>query len=111
MSKYQFNPATFQLQLAKDDVTIRGRFLDPDGRPLAGARVSLSDLKIPQRRDLDAHLDREKKGSPYGNGPEYQRTLGHRPHALPEVITETRTDADGRFTLSGFGRDRLAELW
>ncbi len=100
--------ANLNLQLAKDDVPIRGRFLDADGRPLAGARVRVSALMIPLQRDLGAHLDREKKASPYVMT-DYERTL-YQVHLLPGVTTETRTDADGRFTLSGLGRDRLALL-
>lgn len=97
------------LQLATDDVPIHGRFLDPDGRPLAGARVRLNGLMIPQQRDLDAYLDREKKYSIFAAGMNYERSL-YRPPVLPGLTTETRTDADGRFTLSGLGRDRLAKL-
>ena len=96
------------LQLAKDDVPIHGRFLDPAGRPLAGARVRLTALMIPQQRDLDAHLDRESKFSDV-NMTDYERSL-YRPDLVPALIAETRTDSDGRFTMSGLGRDRIADV-
>jgi hypothetical protein len=96
------------LQLAADDVPIHGRFIDPDGRPLAGARVRITAFMIPQGRDLDAHLEREKASSGFYCGP-YAREL-YRPDLLPGLATETRTDADGRFTLTGLGRERRATL-
>jgi beta-lactamase regulating signal transducer with metallopeptidase domain len=99
--------AAVNLQLAKDDVPIHGRFLDPAGRPLAGARVRLKALMIPLKRDLGAHLDRQKKGGLY-TMTDYERSL-YRPQ-IPGLTAETRTDAQGRFTLTGLGRDRLAEL-
>ncbi len=53
--------AAITLRLARDNTTVQGRLLDPDGRPLAGARVRLSSLHIPRDYDLDAHLEREKR--------------------------------------------------
>ncbi|HJZ90560.1 MAG TPA: hypothetical protein VKE40_06775, partial [Gemmataceae bacterium] len=99
------------LHLAMDDVPIRGRFLDPDGRPLKDARVRLTELMIPKRRDLDAHLDFITSfGEPFPPiSIDYEREL-YQPHLLPRLTIETRTDADGRFTMSGLGRDRLAGL-
>jgi RNA polymerase sigma factor (sigma-70 family) len=105
--------AAVNLQLAKDDVPIRGRFLDPAGRPLAGARVRLTGLMTPKGRDLGAHLEKWSKASAFSGFlsrvPNYERELW-RPRLLPGLTTETRTDADGRFTLSGLGRDRIADL-
>jgi beta-lactamase regulating signal transducer with metallopeptidase domain len=100
--------ADLALDLGKDDVAIHGRFLDPAGRPLASARVELVGLLVPVRHDLDWHLEHEAKRYEPGCT-DYQREL-HRPHMLPGVVTETRTDATGRFTMSGLGRDRLALL-
>jgi beta-lactamase regulating signal transducer with metallopeptidase domain len=101
--------AALNLQLAANDVPIHGRFLDPAGRPLAGARVRLSRLMIPSRRDLDAHLKLVAGEAAILIPIDYEREL-YRPHLVPGLTTETRTDADGRFTMSGLGRDRLVEL-
>jgi RNA polymerase sigma factor (sigma-70 family) len=101
--------AEVSLHLAKDDVPIRGRLLDPDGKPLAGARVRLSRLMVPIRRDLDAYLKLVAGASALYLSIDYERDT-YRPHLLPGLTTETRTDADGRFALSGLGRDRLAVL-
>ena len=91
----------------KDDVPIRGRLLDPKGRPLAGARVRLEHLMIPWKNDLDAHLDYEKKLTLVTVMPSGTKVDTSR---IPGIVTETRTDADGRFTFTGLGRDRLATL-
>jgi beta-lactamase regulating signal transducer with metallopeptidase domain len=99
--------AAVNMQLARDDVPIHGRFLDPAGRPLVGARVRINRLMIPLKHDLSAHLDRQKKGGLY-TMTDYERSL-YRPQILG-LAAETRTDTEGRFTLSGLGRDRLAEL-
>jgi hypothetical protein len=97
------------LRLAKDDVPVRGRLLDPTGRPLAGARIRLSRLVIPRGRDLDAHLDSMTGDGAIFLSHDTEREL-HRPHLVPGLTAETQTDADGRFTMSGLGRDRLAVL-
>jgi protocatechuate 3,4-dioxygenase beta subunit len=99
--------APMNLRLARDDVPIHGRFLDPKGRPLAGALVRVHALVIPLGHDLGAHLDREKNVSLWVMEA-YEREL-FRPQ-IPGLATETRTGANGRFTLTGIGRDRLAVL-
>jgi RNA polymerase sigma factor (sigma-70 family) len=98
-----------KLQLAKDDVPIRGRFLGPDGKPIAGARIRLTTLLIPRGRDLDAHLDFVTREGSLEASTDYEREI-HQPHLLPGLTIESRTDADGRLTLTGVGRDRLAAL-
>ncbi len=103
---YPVKMADLTLQLAKNDVTIHGRFLDPQGRPLAGARVRLVELMVPMKRDLGAHLARESQLLIFA-GTDYDQAL-NRPDLLPGVTTEALTDATGRFTMSGLGRDRLA---
>ena len=103
-----FKGASLTLQLARDDVPIHGRFLDPAGRPLSGARVRLIGLMIPRNHDLDAHLVRESKMT-LVNVTNYDRQL-YRPNVLSGLTTEMFTNADGRFKMSGLGRDRLANI-
>ncbi|MEX0585649.1 MAG: hypothetical protein WD176_03330, partial [Pirellulales bacterium] len=100
----------FEFHLGRDDVPIEGQLLDPDGRPLAGAIVRLAELKIPQKRTLDTYLEYvTRDDSRAGNGPEFDRRLST-PAVLPGVTAETATDAAGRFTLTGLGSERIAEL-
>lgn len=51
--------ADLTLRLVRD-VPIHGRIVGPDGRPVAGARVQLSSLDIPDDLDLDAHIERSR---------------------------------------------------
>ena len=96
------------LRLAKNDVTIHGTLLDPDGRRLAGARVRLTALMVPSKFDLNAHLQNGSQLSTVGST-SYERNLT-RPKLLPGATVEAFTDSGGRFVLSGLGRDRLAVL-
>ncbi|HEX7378788.1 MAG TPA: carboxypeptidase-like regulatory domain-containing protein [Pirellulales bacterium] len=100
----------FTFELAKDDVPIQARLLNPDGSPLSGARVRLINLIVPRHRNLDEHLRREATASPAGSPAAVERHLYFRPHQIPGLTAETATDADGRFTMSGFGRDRIVSL-
>ena len=100
--------AEYTLRLAKNDVTIHGTLLDPDGGRLAGARVRLTALMVPSKFDLNAHLESESHLS-FVNSTNYERNLT-RPKLLPGATVETFTDAAGRFVMSGLGRDRLAVL-
>lgn len=102
------DPAELELQLAHD-TPLRGQFLDSEGRPLADARVRVTQVLIPPGRDLNAHLLRESNSSALGCSPSYERSLTN-PLALPRMMLEGRTDAEGRFELSGLGRDRLVGL-
>src|SRR5262249_42080672 len=63
----------------------------------------------PRGRDLGAYLDMVSKEHAALLSIDYEREL-NRPHLLPGLIVEAKTDADGRFKLSGLGRDRLVGL-
>src|SRR5262249_26097712 len=76
------------LQLVKDDVPVHGRVRDLEGRPVVGAAVRVDHLRFGQG-DLWQHL--------------WQTSWA----GLPENMT---TDREGRFTLTGIGRDRQAVL-
>jgi RNA polymerase sigma factor (sigma-70 family) len=89
------------LRLVKD-VPVRGRILDPDGRPLAGARLRVTYLSAPKGDDLGAYLEAFRKGRPWEQ-PLTRNWEGPLP-GLPALLT---TDADGRFELAGVGRERL----
>lgn len=100
----------FAFNLAKDDVPIRARLLKPDGSPLPGARVRLINLIVPRHRNLDDYLRREATASPFGSPAAVERDFYFRPRQIPGLTAETATDADGRFTMPGFGRDRIVSL-
>ena len=100
------------LKLTPDDVPIRGRFLDTEGRPVAGAKVQVINVWQGRGGSLLAWEKIAKTASYSFLLPtlrpltDAKATSGVRPQVTPPV----RTDADGRFTLHGVGRDRLADV-
>ncbi|MDG3007680.1 sigma-70 family RNA polymerase sigma factor [Paludisphaera mucosa] len=97
--------ADLTLRLVRD-VPIRGRIVDPEGRPVAGARVRLETLTIPDRNDLDGYLVQVRTilgGACNG------RPISP-PEVLPGVPSQVATDAEGRFRMTGLGADRVAYL-
>jgi RNA polymerase sigma factor (sigma-70 family) len=73
----------YALRLVEDDVPVRGRVLDLQGRPVPGARVWVAQLDEVGRRTI---------WSPTWEG----------------LSKDLKTDKDGRFVLKGLGRDRSA---
>ena len=95
------------LRLAPDDVPLRGRVLDLEGRPVAGARVTMNLISTAKGGDLTPYLKAVRDGTEDGNG----RLLARRWFGpLPNRKGAVTTDAEGRFTLDGFGRERLVEM-
>jgi protocatechuate 3,4-dioxygenase beta subunit len=94
------------LRLAAD-VPLRGRLLDTQGRPVAGARVSIDETATLKGGELSAYLQTVRDGTEDGNG----RLLGNRWWGpFPGGRGSTTTGADGRFAFSGLGRERLVEM-
>jgi beta-lactamase regulating signal transducer with metallopeptidase domain/protocatechuate 3,4-dioxygenase beta subunit len=102
------------IRLVPDDVPITGRLVDLEGRPVAGASIRVDSLWTPEgpaaiERWLKAlesePVDGERPRSHYF--PISQKCPGIE---APVAAARTKTDADGRFGLSGLGRDRMAIL-
>lgn len=91
------------LRLVKD-APINGRVLDSDGKPVAGANVRLRDVQFFAGEDLTAVLDDIRKGG-FGTPPAKGWS-----GPLPGHPREVSTGADGRFRLTGLGRERMAVL-
>jgi RNA polymerase sigma factor (sigma-70 family) len=83
-----------------EDVPIKGRILDQNRRPVAGASVVVADV----------HSDAEDGVTQFlqGEGDSWFPKTWRGP--LPGQPEDVTTDADGRFLLTGLGRDRVAEL-
>jgi RNA polymerase sigma factor (sigma-70 family) len=90
------------LHLPADDVPIRGRVLDLEGRPVPGVTVDVLRLQRPPAGGLDEYIKERQKGH-------YPHPPGVRPEVLgwPAALT---TDKDGCFRLTGAGRERLVQL-
>ncbi len=88
------------IQLSKKDQPILGRVVDPQGGPIAGARVKLRQAYLPQpgTPPADASLPIPGGRRRHDGGP-IQEALG---------FGDLTTDADGRFRFSGLGYDSFA---
>ncbi|HSZ57852.1 MAG TPA: hypothetical protein VK797_19470 [Tepidisphaeraceae bacterium] len=86
------------LQLVAD-VPIKGRIIDLEGRPVPGTTVTVQGVA--------SHIFTPK--SPSERRPENFRGIGH-PLAATGQADTVVSDADGRFEISGLGRDRRATL-
>ncbi len=95
--------AELTLRLVKD-VPLNGRILDEEGRPVAGAKVRVNDVWAYKGEDLNDELAKLRKG---GFGSEALKGWNGPIPGQPSAIT---TGADGRFRLSGLGRERMIYL-
>jgi RNA polymerase sigma factor (sigma-70 family) len=101
------------LKLARDDVPINGRVVDLQGRPVRGATVRVLHLLTsltPGADDLTPFLDAVKARRKASRPPEYYpaRTVAAlRCPEFPTLPQTAITDSDGRFRLTGVGRERV----
>jgi RNA polymerase sigma factor (sigma-70 family) len=100
--------ADLTLRLVKDDVPIRGRVLDLQGQPVAGARVRINNntLVIAKKGDLTGFLA-DLKAS---NGHRWEHLAWLYSPAFDLLFPPVMTGADGRFVMKGIGRERIALL-
>ncbi|QDU49529.1 M56 family metallopeptidase [Gimesia panareensis] len=105
-------PITFRL--FPDDSPLTGRIVDSDGQPVVGATVKVTYI-VPGGK---ARMD-EWEAAMTGGESDYYRarsllglmTFGSEISELnPEPLSTAVTDVQGRFQISGFGRDRLVQL-
>jgi protocatechuate 3,4-dioxygenase beta subunit len=94
------NKDDLTLHLVKDDVPVEGRILDLEGHPVAGVRVRVAGF---MQGDVDAWIE----GTRQNKYPQLKKRIS--PEALGEPVTAV-TDKDGRFRLSGLGRDRVMHV-
>jgi len=95
-------PDETTVRLEEDGPPIEGRIVDLEARPVAGARVRVEHLWFARERSLSAWLEQARDSAIEGPW----RGLDQ----LPASIIAT-TGPDGRFRLTGIGRDRLAEVF
>jgi RNA polymerase sigma factor (sigma-70 family) len=97
------------LRLVKDDVPVRGRVIDLEGRPVAAARTVVFRLMVPKSADLGAFL-KDLEGREDGYPAEYgQLTVLEHP-GLAAFFPVVSAGKDGRFELRGIGRERVVGL-
>jgi RNA polymerase sigma factor (sigma-70 family) len=121
------------LRLVPDDVPIAGRILDLQGQPVAGATVRVERLNAADDEKLDLFLKQWSSqpwdaingghrtvlegglGGAAGGMGQFREIAGPNwrriwPGTCSALFKPVQTDKDGRFRLSGFGRERLVEL-
>jgi protocatechuate 3,4-dioxygenase beta subunit len=86
------------LRLVKDDIPITGRVLDLESQPVAGATVNVLRVMKAPGENLWPFFGARSRG--YEEG--VMTSL--------EMSREVKTGADGKFTLAGFGHDRVVVL-
>ncbi|MGP0063333.1 MAG: hypothetical protein ACLQGP_06980 [Isosphaeraceae bacterium] len=98
------------VRLARDDVPIIGRLVDLEGRPVAGATVRVERVSGPTAGDLTPWI----KAANAGEGTIYDLAYHYLKFEMAfanlPVPSRVTTGQDGRFTLRGIGRERVAEL-
>jgi RNA polymerase sigma factor (sigma-70 family) len=91
---------------AVPDVVVRGRFVDTEGKPVAGASVRVDRLGTSPANSLTSILDQWKKLDAMAADPAGEKQVWS---GLGSLWSAT-TDKDGRFTFRGLGVERLAVL-
>src|SRR5581483_10260883 len=100
------------LRLVKDDVPVNGRIVTLEGKPVAGAKVRVRQLIKFTNEDLTSYLKQVEASVWADAGPAGQSLFSGRgtaAEALPWLPAAT-TDRDGRFRLTGLGRERAVQL-
>jgi RNA polymerase sigma factor (sigma-70 family) len=96
-------PKEIRLVEVRDDVPVNGRILDLEGKPLAGVTIQVRSVQILPDGGPQAFVD-WRAGK---RGPPAQMVLQGAP---PGVTDKVVTGADGKFRLTGLGRDRVVQL-
>ncbi|MFL5338594.1 MAG: sigma-70 family RNA polymerase sigma factor [Gemmataceae bacterium] len=97
------------LTLPPDDSPIAGRVLDLQGKPVANVAVEITRVGKEPAGDLSAWIEKNVKMRAEGHYLNEDGLTRLAPAAAGQT-TKATTDADGRFRLTGFGRDRALAL-
>jgi RNA polymerase sigma factor (sigma-70 family) len=95
------------LKLPKDE-PIKGRLVDLEGKPVVGAKIRVTDLETGKDDNINEFVELWPKDKQQA----FRTLLSKRlfaKKATAEHFAAT-TDAKGRFTLAGIGRDRCPQL-
>jgi protocatechuate 3,4-dioxygenase beta subunit len=108
------NLSDVTLRLPKEQ-SIRGRVIDPEGKPLAGVRVTLDGLTCYDNNSHEKHLKKwADEFYAHGIPPGGDRGMWFRSDKPGdrecESPTFTLTDKDGKFELGGVGADQQVGL-
>jgi RNA polymerase sigma factor (sigma-70 family) len=99
------------LHLVKDDAPVAGQVFDLQGKPVEGATVHVMRIQAVAEDAITPWLEAVKKKDASGDeleGKYLTRMLMN--EEIPDLPREVATDREGRFRLSGIGRDRKVEI-
>jgi protocatechuate 3,4-dioxygenase beta subunit len=108
-------PADVTFKLPRDN-PIRGRVIDTQGRPVAGARVAVRSVMVYEKRTAEHYLNQWTKELRFrGIGlPDGDRVLSAREYLAKDRKNDSplavSTSKDGKFEIAGVGTERLAGL-
>jgi len=88
------------------DLVVRGRLVDTEGKPIAGAAVRVDRLGTSPANSLGPILNLWKKLDSMAADPAGEKQMWHGPASLWAATT----DQNGAFTFRGLGVERLAVL-
>jgi RNA polymerase sigma factor (sigma-70 family) len=104
------------LQLVKDDLSLSGRLLDDNGKPVVGAAVSVGMITIIPERELPIFVQMWKvqplsalSGSVQIPSASHEWDRLWYPWKVG-LFAPTKTDEKGRFSIKGLGNDRIVNL-
>jgi len=99
------------VRLARDDVPIRGRLIDLEGRPVVSARIRVQRVASSPRGDLTPFLTaaRESRVRIYELRSKHLSRDIQFTESFHPIATAT-SDSDGRFVVRGIGREREVSL-
>ncbi len=94
-----------ELRLVSDDVPVKGRLVSLEGEPLSDVSVRVEMLWASDNQDLNPVLKAWNEGQIF-----WEATNKHLPNTIrqfPQVFQKgIKTDAEGYFSISGFGQER-----
>jgi 5-hydroxyisourate hydrolase-like protein (transthyretin family) len=97
-------PGDIKLRTVPDH-PIRGRVIDTEGKPVRGVTVAVEHVGVYGKDSLDPFLAAWKNRQAHDGLPGGVKHVWDR-----QAFPPTTTDRDGRFTVTGVGRERLVSL-
>jgi RNA polymerase sigma factor (sigma-70 family) len=96
------------LRLVDDSIPISGRILDLQGKPVVSAIIKRGRINAEGTDGIDPYLKLLRDDPKLAANHRFTKHFWNNP--LPGQPTSVTTDAEGRFRLTGVGRDRIVEL-
>jgi hypothetical protein len=96
------------LRLVDDSAPITGRILDLQGKPVVGATIKRGRIKAEGTGGIVPYLELLRNDPKLAGNHRFAKDFWNNP--LPGHPVCVTTDAEGRFKLTGIGRDRIVEI-